>query len=79
MNVYSDLRKVRCDAPLGSGLAVGVSHRRDGAICLTISEYPGQTEQTLFLSSRAETPAQDGSLVVSFVEDDTCRFAVENM
>ncbi|ETW80250.1 hypothetical protein HETIRDRAFT_418288 [Heterobasidion irregulare TC 32-1] len=69
---------VKCEGP-GGGLDVGIAHRRNGKVCFTISGYQGQDGQVWFLSSQAGHPSYNGSLAVKRVEDESCRFLIENV
>ena len=69
---------VKCEGP-GGGLVVGIAHRRNAKVCFAISGYQGQDGQVWFLSSQAGHPSYNGSLAVKRVEDESCRFLIENV
>lgn len=67
---------MKCHGP-GGGVELGVVHLGDGLINLSISGYQGQPGVG-YLSINPSQAMSPG-LTLQYIEDETCRFKVENI
>ncbi|KAJ7837025.1 hypothetical protein B0H14DRAFT_2792587 [Mycena olivaceomarginata] len=77
VNMYY-INDVKCEGD-GGGLSMGIVYLTNGLINLTITGYQGQDGRTAFLSNEAGNISYNGSLAVRELENENCRFIIENL